>query len=193
MQQREPDLLYEELDPINKAIVLKHYELSGAIRKWEKIISFLIQQMHHKKGKLKRTKFHIEDPTTKYYYDKFLFHGGTERSSLNPYPCRFRSELDNALMRSATNRFNYVDVYYNETKIPDELRFDTPDEGEWLLSEGLTMNQEDIAIMIKYSTQFINHVDHCLSVARTHIDMKAYNRLKSTRNRIAKAMSINPI
>ncbi|CAH6419121.1 Hypothetical protein HVR_LOCUS315 [uncultured virus] len=127
------DIQYEDLNPINKEIVLKHYKIAGAIDMWNNIKTFLIEQVHRNKSIVKRKKYTVADPLTKYYYDKYLFRGQKQLTGMDPYPCYFKSYLEDFLVSELnTKRFNYVRVYYSRDTIPDELKFDSFNREEWI-------------------------------------------------------------
>lgn len=54
---RPDDILYKDLDPINKEIVTKHLKIAGEIQMWCEINSWLIEQVHKKKSITKRGKY----------------------------------------------------------------------------------------------------------------------------------------
>lgn len=181
---------YQELDSVNKAIVTKHYRIAGTIDMLENINDFLINQIHSKKSTLQRSKYIITDALTHHYYSKYLYRGQKNLNSLDPYPSTFKSHLEDSLAQELIDkRFKFIGVYYSRRQVPVELRFDTFDENEWILSEGPSMIQNDIIIMERYKTRFTSFLDFCVDVA-SNLESKKLTELQRIRNKIVTSMNL---
>lgn len=182
------DILYEDLDPINREIVTKHLKISGEIKMWDNIKSWLIDQIHHKKSVIIKGKYIPTDKITSHYYNK------KQLTSFDKFPSAFQCYLEELLVDELkTTNFNFIAVYYGHDSKPDELKYSDFDKNEWILSEGLQMTLDDVTIMEKYKRNFINFVDSCVNMLKCYEKSKNYKYkytiVNKERNRIVKAIN----
>lgn len=181
---------YEDLDPINKEIVTKHYVIAGFIRKWSNIQNWLIDQFHDKKAIWKNGKYYLPNSQSKLYYQQYLFWGKHGSSTMDPYPSMFNCHLENVLIRELkTDKFDFISVYYGHDIKPEYLKYDTFNKDDWILSQDQSMTLEDIAIMERFKTQFLEFLNYCVNIS-VCLESKKHRELNKIRDSIFKAMTL---
>lgn len=160
------DLYLHELNDKDQLIVYKHLRMSGQIRMYNSIRQYLTEQIHHKKSEKKRVKFYPKGKTLE-YYEKYIFEGKSQISSLTHIFCLLKSELEETLkLECPMNNFNYVQIYYSGDKKPAELLYDSYEQTNWELSTGLEMSVRDIEIMENYKTSYLSFLQSAISCVR---------------------------
>jgi hypothetical protein len=181
----ETGITYEQLADNLKPILDVHLRLAGGIEMWCNIRSFLIDQMHQKKSSLIRKRYKITDPITNLYYSKYLFEGKRKISSLDIFPCSYKSVLEDVIAAQMPWEFRVTSIYYNHMNKPDRFRYSDFDESEWSLSIGDTMSPNDIEVMQRYKTGLVQFLDLCLNVVLQSPRSKSdHGRLKRYRDKI---------
>ena len=144
-----------------RAAIRKHCAFSGRIERTYNIRSFLIKEVHQKRGNQDDNgHYRLEDPNLNEQYNTILYGGQEEPSDFSPYPSVFKSKLEDYLLRSVKRErdvalgFSLCNVYYNPTNTPlEELQaamlFDT---AEWELSEPAN----DQATLLRFRDEFIS-------------------------------------
>jgi hypothetical protein len=75
--------------------IRQHYALSADIVRTWNVLSFLIKDVHAKRGKKdSRGIIRLKDLILRKMYDKILFCGKQSLSSSSAYPCLFRGKLN---------------------------------------------------------------------------------------------------
>jgi hypothetical protein len=192
-QHRHTNILYKDLDLVNKSIVDKHLKLSGEVSMWKKITDWMIDQIHQKKS-VKKQDNYIPTGITKYYYEKYLFRGQKSITTLDVYPSCFICYLEDILAKEIqTKQFNILSVYYGYEDKPEELRFDNFYKEEWLLSEGSAMSETDLFVMEKYKMYFIYFLDKCVDLLKEYKKIDTFNdkyyKCRNERNIIYNVMT----
>ena len=160
---------FENLPQEQRELVDTHLRLSGGIRKWEQINSYLIAQMHHKKGTMKRRKYHIPNESARRYYDCYLFRGKQEIGTSDAFPCEFRGELENVLFSQVPleSKIDLLGVYYAEKKTK-HFGYCDFEKSEWSLEEVKEMSEKDVEVMKKFKTGFVEFLHQCVDVLNKH-------------------------
>ena len=159
------EVTYSELDAKNKEIVKRHLKIAGEMNIWKHINSLLMDKFYEKKSEIIKNKHIPTDLITKHYYEKYLLMGKSKITNIDIYPCSFQSYLESILYGELTQKnFNYICVYYGDDGKPEELKFDTFDKNDWLLSNREEMTSSDINVMKKYKSGFLLFLDKCVNM-----------------------------
>lgn len=180
---------YEHLDSKTKEIVLKHLKIAGSFDKWLDIRYFLMEQFHTKKAFFKRKKYSIQDPLASIYYRKYVFMGKEYINSLTPFPCDFKTNMEEILASELDEvGFDTTSVYYQNPLKPAHLRFDEFEKGEWILSDGPKMSHKDKQTLENFKKGVLNLVEDCITMMKNH--EKEDNDCKKEYKRLLKKMNI---
>lgn len=169
----------------------------------EAVNNHLVEEIHHKKANLRRTKFHISESITEAYYKRYLFKSRKSITSLDPHPSHYQSILENVLLEelkqtlpNAKDNFDYMSVYYSHNCKPETLKFNNFDSNQWTLSQGPQMTLEDIAVMVKYKQGFIAHLDKLLLIIKNSKWVRyegtgeKIQKLQKERDRVFEVMNV---
>jgi hypothetical protein len=156
-------LYLHELNPSDREIVDKHLRFSGKLRMFDNIRQNLIDQIHQKKA----VKNHPQG-LTKDYYTKYLFEG--HRSIINggPILSALKSHLETTLVYElSTRNFDCMFIYYHLSEKPGELLYDSYNPDAWMLDPGLEMTCNDIHIMERYKTMYLDFLHEAVDALRS--------------------------
>jgi hypothetical protein len=194
------------LTPSESALLKKHCELSGNIRRLVTLRTFLVNEIHEKRGVMKRKKYKIF-PELERPYGQILFGGRKRTSFFDVFPCSYRGILDSlmfrefkhtniekVLLKASTDHFNLMELYYNQKNVHikelhDAFKFD---EEEWSLND--TTN--DIVTLHRFRDEFLAYMRRVEEVLKeTSAAFRKDNgtkRLTSERKRYAKVCGVPP-
>jgi hypothetical protein len=140
------------LTPTETELLRKHCRLSGRVCRLIRLRTFLKDEIHNKRSILKRNKYKIH-PEWKFVYDKIIFMGKQNLTSLQAFPCSYRGFLDSLLFDEFHNtnienamldamhangleHHSLTSFYYDNFTFPIQELHDacTFDELEWALN-----------------------------------------------------------
>ena len=177
------------LTPSESALLKKHCELSGNIRRLLTLRSFLVNEIHEKRGTLKRKNYRII-PELEQPYRKILFGGRKHVSCFDRFPCSFKGILDSlmfhefeytkiekVILNASTDHFRLTDFYYNQNDVPikqlhDAFKFD---EEEWSLNDATN----DIVTLHRFRDELLAYMRRVEEVLKeTSAAFRKYHRTK---------------
>jgi hypothetical protein len=180
---------FNTLSEEEKQIIDRHLRTSGSLRKFEDLLTHLTSEMHTKKAEVKKGRYSIFNPIAESYYDYYLFLGENGRHTMNPFPSRFRCDLENALFKEVPGTrtsFDIVKVYYGDGQVPRHYGYSSFDPQEWSLEETEEMTKKDIQVMQKLRDEFLTFLDQCITILQRHgMEKRCLKEVK----RIKKAFS----
>ena len=192
------------LTPSESALLKKHCELSGNIHRLVTLRSFLVNEIHEKRGVMKRKKYKIF-PELERPYGEILFGGRKSISSFDLFPCSYKGILESLMFRefeytkiekvlldASTEHFNLTYLYYNQTDVPikelhDAFNFD---EEEWSLNDATN----DIVTLHRFRDELLAYMRRVEEVLKeTSAAFRKDNgthRLKNERKRYEKVCGV---
>jgi hypothetical protein len=194
-----------------KKIILKHLKNAGKLNKWYNIGNFLQNQFHKRKFERKLTKktnkYNINDDGVRYepndttsnkFYSNYLYFKRKMISDMSPFPCDFKScledvffdELSSVIKRQDLGAFDTTHIYYCHSEKPKEIKFDAFDENEWILDECENMTDNDIQILENYKNGLIEFMNESIELCKPTISEKRLKSLIKEKTRCEKVMSV---
>jgi len=177
-------------------ILAEHLGFSGGIEKWMKIRSHLIDQVHKKKCVLSRNKYKIAPGTkTEKIYSVGLFLGQKTMTGFDPWPCQFKSSMENVLFREMSSHeapvgYDGKNVYYafacdHNPFATTQTQLSAFDVDAWQLDATPEMTQNDIVVIKAYIAGFAAFLD-ALCAKTTILGQEERNLCLREINRIKK-------
>ncbi len=169
--------------------IREHCRLSGSIVRILAIRTFLIEEIHEKRARLKMKFFKLHCPELEILYRKILFGGKACVTSFHTFPCSFRNHLDSILYQQVNRDafgklgFRLASVYYNTHSMNVE-EMHTAKEfiiSEWELTDDTS---NDRLILLKFRDEFIELMQRLTEIAKANgSPREAVKKLQKETNR----------
>ena len=155
----------------------KHIQCAEQIQAMYNEVDHCILEMHRKKARFARKKYHLNSKADERFYCKNLFYKKKGRSNFDVFPCAFKSALESAMFsRHKHDARCTIGVYYGGQRVPAQRIF---------LSERPTLTAEDIATIRGVNKNYVRFMDACIAEVKSTGQKKdAVKEMQKWRNHV---------